>query len=512
MLAVSVEFTAGRYHATPWGRHVNEGIPEWPPSPWRFLRALLAAWKTTCPDVEKENVEEVIRPLREAPLYHLPPATAAHTRHYMPWDKNWKRNRPNATTLVLDTFVVVPRDRPVVIVWPDAELEVGAKTLLGQLLDGVGYLGRSEAWCRATVDDRWELTEDRTRLDDRDVDKTLDLNCRPMAEGSEDSTGSGGDDGTEQVSVLAPEESANLEHLMMDTGDLRKEGIDPTRPPGSRWLQYARPEDCFEAESGPEAFRIFAGEQPTVVRWALDGNVFPRITDTVEWGGVARAAAMSAYGRRYDGEASPILAGKDADGEPLKGHQHAFYLPTDEDLDGRLDHLTLWAPGGLDRRVLRALGDLSVLYPEGGRPELQLLQLGEGHADDFSESPFFGSTRTWMSVTPFVLYRHPKRRNDGTPKLDDAGRWQDGPRDQVRLACQRRGFPDPEEIHRVEACPLEGTSLRWTEFQRWRKRGPDPARAEGYGFRIRFPREVPGPLTLGYASHFGLGMFRKLDS
>ena len=35
-------FPAGHYHATPWGNHVNEGLIEWPPSPWRVVRALLA--------------------------------------------------------------------------------------------------------------------------------------------------------------------------------------------------------------------------------------------------------------------------------------------------------------------------------------------------------------------------------------------------------------------------------------------------------------------------------------
>ncbi len=35
---IKLTFPAGRYHATPWGRHVNEGVAEWPPSPWRLLR------------------------------------------------------------------------------------------------------------------------------------------------------------------------------------------------------------------------------------------------------------------------------------------------------------------------------------------------------------------------------------------------------------------------------------------------------------------------------------------
>jgi len=30
-VTIKLNFPAGRYHATPWGRHVNEGVAEWPP-------------------------------------------------------------------------------------------------------------------------------------------------------------------------------------------------------------------------------------------------------------------------------------------------------------------------------------------------------------------------------------------------------------------------------------------------------------------------------------------------
>ncbi|MFH1303100.1 MAG: type I-U CRISPR-associated protein Csb2, partial [Planctomycetota bacterium] len=51
MIAIEMKFPTGKLHATPWGRHVNEGAVEWPPSPWRFLRALLAVWHHKFHDV-----------------------------------------------------------------------------------------------------------------------------------------------------------------------------------------------------------------------------------------------------------------------------------------------------------------------------------------------------------------------------------------------------------------------------------------------------------------------------
>jgi hypothetical protein len=40
--------------------------------------------------------------------------------------------------------------------------------------------------------------------------------------------------------------------------------------------------------------------------------------------------------------------GKNEQGHPRAGHEHAFFLPADEDGDGRIDHLTVFAPMGFN--------------------------------------------------------------------------------------------------------------------------------------------------------------------
>src|SRR4029079_16989800 len=99
-VTLQLRFPAGRYHATPWGRHVNEGVPEWPPSPWRLLRALVAVWRRTCPDLPEAQVRRILEVLLQPPHFQLPAFTVAHTRHYMPWEKKG----PDDRTLVFDTF------------------------------------------------------------------------------------------------------------------------------------------------------------------------------------------------------------------------------------------------------------------------------------------------------------------------------------------------------------------------------------------------------------------------
>jgi CRISPR-associated protein Csb2 len=67
VLVVEVRFLTGRYHATPWGRHVNEGSTEWPPSPWRLVRALASAWKLTAPEVPAQTITALLQQLSPNP-------------------------------------------------------------------------------------------------------------------------------------------------------------------------------------------------------------------------------------------------------------------------------------------------------------------------------------------------------------------------------------------------------------------------------------------------------------
>src|SRR5262245_66445789 len=95
MLVIELKFPAGRYHATAWGRHVNEGVPEWPPSPYRLLRALYDVWQRKCFELPGAAVEAVLEALAASPpSFELPFAAASHTRSYLsantkdPADKN----------------------------------------------------------------------------------------------------------------------------------------------------------------------------------------------------------------------------------------------------------------------------------------------------------------------------------------------------------------------------------------------------------------------------------------
>jgi CRISPR-associated protein Csb2 len=149
VIVISLKFLAGRYHTTPWGRHVNEGAVEWPPAPSRIMRALVAVWKRTLPELSQSQIEPILRVLAEPPEFILPPASTGHTRHFMPWFKKGPEDR----TLVFDTFVAISRATVLQICWPNAELACDQRQLLARVLHNLNCFGRSESWCEAELVD-----------------------------------------------------------------------------------------------------------------------------------------------------------------------------------------------------------------------------------------------------------------------------------------------------------------------------------------------------------------------
>lgn len=516
MLAIGLHFTAGRYSATPWGRQVNEGLVEWPPSPWRLLRALVAVWKRIMPEVPEGRMGEMLRALTGPPEFGLPRAAEGHTRHYMPV----LEGPAVAMTLIFDAFVVLPRGAPVVVRWPTAELDGDQRALLAALLARLPYFGRAESWCEAWLA---EGAGPRT-----------EFTCRPLGAGQE-----AGD--VDVVDLLVADEGRPpaelLRHLMVDTAQLRRQRRDPYRPLGSRRLTYARPARCLlpaprdnrrgsAAGGAPAALTgpVAAGGGPPcayVARYAIAATVRPLALRTVEVGEAARRAVMGRYGRRFaasDGTRPAWwrFAGKDENGEPMRGHQHAFYLPVDEDRDGFLDHLHIClrpAAGfvqedaqrrGFTEREAAVLDELDHLPGPTEEPlRLTLLYRGQVGAAGLGETLARG--RTWESITPYVLPRHPKPSRDGT-------RWRaDGPEDQLRRELVER-FGDAAEgvaIEELGDCRLPGQTWSWQAFQRWRLRGSEPPPySQGLGARLTFREPIAGPIALGYACHFGLGQFR----
>ena len=525
MLAIEIRFPAGKYHATPWNRQVNEGAVEWPPAPWRILRALISTWHHKLQaEIDEETIRKIIEKLDSLPQYFLPKASLGHTRHYMPLYRE-------ATTMVIDTFAAIDRESRLIIQWPQVDLSIEEMSALSKLLDRIGYLGRAESWIEA------RLAED----------PMVQANCIPLNEGSDLS------DGFEGIQTLAAmpsqeyliwrrkevearvsrrlaelgnasklkkkdldkiEESLPADlfsALHADTGDLKKAGW--SQPPGSVWMYYARPRDAFAVV--PRAAKFEDHQEPaTVARFAVASQVPPRLTGAVSFAERIHLALVS----RSHG--STVFTGCDESKRPLTGHRHSFIfcesnLGLDKGRRGEITHVVVHAPMGFELKERRALDSLTAVWGHGGH-DIQLILLGVGQPEDFAgfdeskgESPMLAKSNRWISRTPFVSTRHPKATKTRVPKLDDNGLQIGSAEHELRRLLKLNCFPAPILVEPVPSTDLAGHEKRWLAFQRERNHGNGRREASGYGygFRIKFPEQVQGPIALGYGAHFGLGLF-----
>jgi CRISPR-associated protein Csb2 len=239
----------------------------------------------------------------------------------------------------------------------------------------------------------------------------------------------------------------------------------------------------------------------TAAHYALESTVSPGVAEALPFAEQVRRALIR---NRVDTSHSEAITGKHADGTPLAGHEHAHYFATDADHDGRLDHITIYAQRGFDNADLEALGSLRTIFRSGNRPEVRMVLTGLGGQELLSEVSIFAEARRWRSVTPFSMPRFSNRGGGKPPRPRDL------PEGQLIRELKNRGLPEPVSIKRIEGYQVEGRPLvRWLEFHTTRYNGTN---GNGLaGFEIEFAEPVRGPIAMGFACHFGLGLFMAMS-
>lgn len=542
MLRVELQFPSGRYHATPWGYHVNEGVAEWPPSPWRLLRALVATWHVkACTEIPEATLIDLLETLaQESPHYELPPATAAHTRHYMPIGQ--LKDGAERTAKVFDSFVHLGPTASLTLLWPSTTLTSDQAAALELLLGRMGYLGRAESWVQLValtteaepaqeadtarraapiadqsllgLEHEWirllgpktssEIASWRAERFERHLEEVLGKKQRDaVSKGKDPAKAKLTNKDKAGIDAMYPK--SLIDALRVDTADLQKHGWNEA--PGTQWIDYARPRDAL---SGGErrATHVRSESDLTVARFALASPVRPRLTHGLLLATKVREALMS------HSDALPVFSGKNALGEPLAGNRHAFIIPETYGDQGRISHISVYAPMGFDDVARRALETLRKVWSKGGYAQ-QLVLIGIGRPEDFAgvnttsgQCPLFATSTAWVSRTPFVPTRHPKTTRGGAPKFDAEKRQIGSPEHDLCRLLSEAGHPAPSRVEPIPATRLGGKDVSWLEFRTVRKGGGGARTASrGFGFRIEFPSAVTGPIAVGYGAHFGLGVF-----
>lgn len=538
MPTLILRFPARRYHATPWGHHVNEGQIEWPPSPWRLLRALIATGYATLqwsgdglPPVARSLIERLAGAL---PRYRLPPGAGAHSRHYMPLAK-FKNGRED-TTLVFDTWAQVD-DGTLAVIW-DATLSEEETRLLSELAERLGYLGRSESWVLARLarpDESLPEGDDCLPCNGQQVPGRGWEQVPLMAPLSVERYGRWRQAAIDTESVKLPKVEAAKKKLTKEEKKVleqhqKLEGSYPpdlvaclqtttdwlrqlgwSQPPGSERVFYWRRTNALEV--GAPKVRRKTITAPPVEAMLLSmatasGNdhALPSVIRTLPQAEMLHRALVKAACRHGD-TPSAVLTGRDESRKPLtEPHRHAHLLPLDLDDDGHLDHILIWAPMLLDASAQAAVRAVRTTFTKGGVGPLRLALVGSGSLAELRGlagvygnklrdliAPPSGTTE-WTSVTPFVPPRYLKKRGKNTLE------------GQVIAELAARGHPEPIGINVLD--PRNNAQLlRMRHFIRSRRQGPAAPVDVGFSLDLQFSEPINGPICLGYGCHFGLGIF-----
>jgi CRISPR-associated protein Csb2 len=476
---LAIRFPLGRYHATPWDRSVNEGASEWPPSPWRLLRALIATWRTRWPELPAQEFDRMLGMLGSPPSYRTPAARPAHTRHYLP-DLDHRKSETGHTDLTLDPFLSVPRageppdDRPVgseLLVRWEADLDSDQRAVLARLAGLLPYLGRAESVCEA-----------RLLNGDLEPDESW---WRPVTTGGS------------AIRLLAPALPVRREALEVTTVQVRK--MRRTQPPGTTWISYAM------AGPGPTAgqrVRVARPKPVEAVRFAVVSRGPVKLTHGILLADKVHAAAN----RKFREDPAPHIFGYQG---ARTDHRHAHWIPLPGQEAGereRVLSLVVYVPEGLSAEdVTRLLSIRAVSGRTGGGegtgyefrdlPQVKLLLQAAGTVQQAAPE-LCGPARRWRSLTPYLPVRHHHRSRETLAEY------------LASDVCAELGYRHLPHPSVLQADPGGGLPDRWARgFRRYRMKEHLGLARPGLALVLEFAEEVSGPLLLGQLSHFGYGVF-----
>ena len=526
MPTIEFAFPADRYHATTWGSHVNEAQIEWPPSPWRLLRTLLSVGYTRFHwDRPPEVAFRLVRRLSSVlPAYRLPIGTEAHSRHYMPTIEGSKEK----PTKVIDAFLRFAESESMLVRY-DVDLPDDEAALLADLVGSVTYLGRAESWADARlvtpeppIDSTWVTphqddmpasvdTMPITLIAPAPFDRYDQWREAELPKRLADEAAQRGKKLTaaQRKKIEAAYPSDLLACLQWDTADIKQHRW--SQPPGSRMVIYQRP----SATAIPRHVQPLRYESAPVdsalIRLAIDrrrATRLPSMTRCLPQAEAVHQTLVATLNR--EGRSSPAITGRTETGGLLRtNHGHAHYIPLDLDADGCIDHLLIHAPMQLDDAAQQAIRKLRRTWAKG-IPSILLRWVGFSSLDELREQlkarggqtpAVLDESAELQSLTPYVSPRWVNYRKRGYTIEDD-----------IRKEFKLRDLPEPKEVKVWNSDFGEGRQLladrRILSFKRCRQPNkPQPKENTAYGMTLVFDSPIRCPIAIGYASHFGLGLF-----
>lgn len=550
MPTIQITFPWGRYCAHPWGLNPTRlREAEWPPSPWRLLRTLAAAWYRAHPgQAPSDEAIALIEGLgRELPDIGVGPVSFSQTVH---WQPNYgtasaeeKREASYKKARHENHFVAV--SCPVLFRWSEVALSTALRDLLTSLLAEVSYFGRAESLCHAALlsgdpSERSEIGWCPPCFDseNRQPARRISADCRDVfCPNPCDFQLT--DLWARRATRLKPDSPEAPPHLVdqLLSSDMKADG--------ALWVSYQMPVGWPEkwvvrTPRSQRPIRPPAWKGPRIahyLRFSLQCRVPLLAKFAVPLAEQFRSAANHHFCRVHGpGESSFALFGHSGDRpcDAVGDHQHAFYLPMghDESQPGTLTDLHIWCPYGLSQAETEILLRVHRLVWGNGRFPVRPVLVAMSKDPPAGAPIATGRTRSlvWQSASPFVPPRHFYRGDRVKAKL----KVKDSPERQL-IGCLRQAGvvaavtvfrltrPGQQDV-RLESLPPrpaweivrapEGDELAVedTEAVSVHQNGSDGVKRHhrriGFSLRLEFSEAVALPMpSFGHSSHFGLGLF-----
>lgn len=492
-LTMTVDLLTGSFDA---GDAEDRREVEWPPHPARLFCALVSAARD---EVERDALrwlEAQPPPLVVASNRWTSSRSSAYVVTNETSSTGGSQTHPGRSNQLRSRARAFPASPRIKMVWSDAAPEQGVIERLDALCRRVPYLGRSTgiATIAAAAEQMWAV---------------------PPADGTGPGLAVGSDGMLGGPTVFEPCDQFEGELMvrvpyagyLVQLDELHAAGRSAWE--ASRYLYYRRRLATARSHREPAA-------EPSVYRDVVvlrflgirpEGRLAVRFTEQL------RRRVLRAAGDR----APAALHGHDADGRPHVAFLALPHVGTAalndrsggghaEHADGHLLGLAVAVPDLPEaerRAVLAAVLGLRRPGASGRNDtvDLQVPKVGEVelHYDPGLVRPW-GATqerwrtgsRRWVSVTPVLLDRYPKRPD----QIEDI----------IRASVRRAGLADPTEVV-VSTSPLApgAVAMRPVDL-------PDK-----YCHRLfrhvdlTFDREVAGPVLLGAGRYLGVGLFAPVE-
>jgi CRISPR-associated protein Csb2 len=512
MLRVTLGFPLGMYHAQ---SGASSADPEWPPSPLRLLGALLAAAHGrhhTDPAPDRallQRLSEAPPPQIFAPesvavgepadgdvVVRLRGATRWAPRNYVGSALSF-RNIGRERAEVSKAGVAIG-DRPIHFVWPHLDLSSAELERLSLLAADVTFVGTTRS---PVLVDVASTSQDVT---DRGLAPWL-----PFAPGKVAAT----------TAVRVPDERTIADFDVRErarrseTAKVRSTGLIPQVAIGDV-VRYTSPTFVPPAEAFDPRW------WGDVIVLSLDRDKSQLTPKAPSAYLLARAVRVALLGSFDDagtpGEAPSILTARGADphcaivplpnvwGRLGSGNvlgvavvlPHERRLPDLAEQRARLErglHSLLSGAGAdpaSERRYVR--------IPNAGMVQLAAIDAAAASTTTLRETSYCRASRTWVTVTPVVHSRWRKGGSDGLMR-------------QVSIDCAHVGLPVPERVEVLRGAGRRGGADRLVAVRHVPPQWRGPLQGPTDHLRITFPQPVAGPVLLGRARHFGVGLCVPAD-